>query len=218
MSGFRTTVWTTINAAAAGRDTAVRELVARYRPAVVAFARKRGLDAATAEDVAQETLLQIFEGGVLAKADPERGRFRSLVAAVARNVVGSHFERTHAKKRGGGARPVPLDADALAREPSDPEFDRAWAAGIVAAALDRLERENPDYFSAIRSFLLEEKSRSEAAAELGKTEDSVRNLVSRGKAKLARILRDEIEGYAASNEELEEELRWIARYLEKPAS
>lgn len=214
---FRTTVWTLVREAGKGRETAAGDLVARYRPAVVAFARGRGLDPTTAEDMAQEVLLRLFDGGVLAAADPAKGRFRNLVAAVTRNVIGRHLEGAHARKRGGGQAPLALDPDELARETPDPEFDREWAANLVGTALARLARENPDYHQAIRASLLDERSRAEVGAALGRSEDSVRNLVARGKARLAQILRDEVARYVASGKELEDELRWIAGHLQKPS-
>ena len=64
MSGspvFPSTLWTLIRSAGAGRDAAVTDFVTRYRPAIVRFACRRWLDAARAEDVAQEVLVRVFE-------------------------------------------------------------------------------------------------------------------------------------------------------------
>ncbi len=224
MSRFQTTVWSMVLDAGDGRSTAVEQLVVRYRPAVVRFSRARGLSPADAEDVAQDVFLRLFEQRVLTRADPARGRFRSLLLAVTRHVIARHAERRAARKRGGGRAPVSLDhaaddgfrlGDALATEARDELFDREFLACLLARALRRLQEQNPSYHEAIAAFLLEERSQREIARELGVREGDVRNRVSRGRAKLARLLRDEVEGYASSPGEFEDELRYLSSLLDR---
>lgn len=217
MSLFPTTVWSAIRDAGAGSDRAAATFVERYRPAVVRFARRRGLDAAAAEDVAQEVFLRIFDARLLERADRARGRFRSLVLAVTRHVLGHHFERERALKRGGGKKTLALEPEleaALASDARDDEFDREWLTSMLGRALARLARENPLYEACFRASAIEGKSRRDIAAEHGKSEAVVRNAVSRGKAKLVAILRDEIATYSSSDREFEEELRYLASLLD----
>jgi len=216
---FPSTVWALIRNASAGTPNSVSEFVDRYRPAIVRFARSRGLAAPEAEDTAQEVFMRVFHGRVLDRADRERGRFRSLLLAVTRHVLGHHFARTGARKRGGGERTLSLseidesvvEASAV-RDERDPEFDRAWLATLLAAALRRLERENPDYFRCLSAFA-EGKSHREIAEACKKTEASVRNAISRGRAKLATALREEVAAYASSPDELEDEVRYLSTFL-----
>src|SRR4051812_27480051 len=84
---FPTTAWSAIRSAGAGQSVAVNALVERYRPSVVGFVRRLGLDATSAEDVAQEVFLRLLDDRVLVRADRGRGRFRSLLLAVTRQVV-----------------------------------------------------------------------------------------------------------------------------------
>lgn len=220
MRSFQTTVWATIRAAGAGREGAVGELVGRYRPAVVRFARCRGVDEGEAEDVAQEVFTRLFADRVLERADARRGRFRNLLLAVTRNVLGHHFERRAALRRGGGRPVVSLDRgegedpiDPAAPEAPDPDFDREWLAAMLSSALRRLERENPDYAACLNALLVEGRSYAQIAAALGRTETSVRNALSRGRAKLARLLRDEVASYASSREEYQAELELLSGLL-----
>jgi RNA polymerase sigma factor (sigma-70 family) len=219
---FPTTVWTVIKNAGAGRATAQGDFVTRYRPAVVRFARLRGVDAAQAEDIAQEVFLRIFDDRVLEKADSALGRFRSLVLAVTRHVLGHHFARKKAKKRGGGQEPIAFSSgdsgelsleEILAQDVRDPEFDREWLAQLLTSSLKKLESENATYYACIHAFLVEEKSHKEIAAKLGRTEAVVRNAISRGRARLVAILREEISGYASSSNELEDEVRYLQGLL-----
>jgi RNA polymerase sigma factor (sigma-70 family) len=222
MPAFPTTLWTVIRDAGAGRATAVNEVVTRYWPAVVRFARSKGLDEAAAEDVAQEAFLRVFSDRTLARADETKGRFRNLLLSITRYEVGHYFENRNAGKRGGGRRPLSLDATGeideaalAAPETSDPDFDREWFALILSASLAKLEAENLDYHRCLRGFLFEAKSHAAIAASLGKTEAMVRNAISRGKIKLAKIVRDEIAAYVSSSEELEEELEYLSKLIER---
>ncbi|MBI3724948.1 RNA polymerase sigma factor [bacterium] len=220
--GFPSTLWTLIRSAGAGREAAVADFVTRYRPAVVRFACRRGLDAAEAEDIAQEVFVRVFDDGLLGRADRAQGRFRSLLLAVTRHVLGHHFERRSAQKRGGGKAPLSLDrtdvaaiAEVAARDERDPDFDREWLAALLARALERLKVENRSYHECLSAFLVHGKSHKEVAAALGKTEAQVRHAISRGKAKLGAILRDEIAEYALSPGEFADEVRYLSALLDR---
>jgi RNA polymerase sigma-70 factor (ECF subfamily) len=217
---FPSTIWTQVRDAAAGRTTATTDFVARYRPAVVSFVRRRGVDMAEAEDVAQEVFLRLFDGEVLERADRARGRFRSLLLSVTRHVLGHHFEKKSALKRGGAVVTLSFAAveglrldECLAKDEHDPEFDREWLANLLEAALGRLRRENAEYHECVRAFLVDERSHREIASALGKTEAMVRNAISRGKARLARLLREEIGLYASCPAEHEDEVRYLSSLL-----
>ncbi|MBI3722963.1 sigma-70 family RNA polymerase sigma factor [bacterium] len=214
---FPNTTWDTIRNAAAGRTTAATDFVTRYEPAVVRYARARRLDAQDAEDIAQEVFLRMFNDRVLERADRACGRFRCLLLSVTRHVLGHHFRRKGALKRGGGARALELDdaflASIDAADVRDPEFDREWLRTILARALRRLKDENPAYHEVLHAFLVEERSHRAIASALGKTEAVVRNGISRGKAKLREFLRDEVQAYASSRTELEDELAYLSELL-----
>jgi RNA polymerase sigma-70 factor (ECF subfamily) len=206
---FQSTLWTLIRGADRGDEAALREFALKYRAPVVAYIARRGL-AREAEDLAQEVFVRLFEDRVLSKADPSRGRFRSLVLAVTRHVMGHHRERQGAQKRGGGY-VRSLEGQDVALPEADEGFDREWVAHLLEVALSRLAREHPNYHDALRRFLLEGSSCAEIASALGKSEGDIHNYVRRGKAKLADYLRDEVRDYSATRDEYEEELRSLSR-------
>ena len=81
------------------------EFDARYRPILVAFARRLGLGEADAADVAQETLLEFigaYRGG---RYDRERGRLRSWLIGIARTRVAAirRFRAGRREVRGASA-------------------------------------------------------------------------------------------------------------------
>jgi RNA polymerase sigma-70 factor (ECF subfamily) len=210
---FESTMWTVVRNARAGGEAAASALVARYRDPVLRFIRRAGFSEADADDLSQEVFVRVFSDRVIDKADPARGRFRSLLLAVTRNVILHHREREGAEKRGAG-RVVPLDADAIvASRDRDADFDREWVSHLIQAAVERLRRENANYFAALRLSLFELKSHKEIAAAMHKTEDEVRNYVSRGRARLVENLHAEIREYSSSGDEFEDEVKYLAQYL-----
>lgn len=210
MAHFPQTRWTQIRLASEGDRSALTEFVQRYRPPVVAYFARRGLGA-EAEDLAQEVFLRFLDKEVLAKADPERGRFRGLVMAVTRRVFAGHFERRAAKKRGGDAVVQALgDLDLAA---PDEDFDREWVGHLLERSLGRLEEEHPNYHAALSAVLLEQRSHVEAAEALGCAAGDVNNWVHRGKKKVIAYLQEEVRRYTCSEAEYQDELRQLSRLL-----
>jgi RNA polymerase sigma factor (sigma-70 family) len=210
VTALSATRWTIVQAAQSGDALALRALVDKYRPAVVAWLERRGLGA-EAEDLAQEALIALL-GPALSRADPGIGRFRGYVFGVARHIHLRHQERLSAQKR-GVERTVPLgDADPPAAAPDD-DFDREWLNALVNDALSRLGREHPPYFEAVRRFIFEERPQAEIAAAAGTSVSAVKKQVLRGKRKLAEYLREAVWAYAASPAEYEDELRSLSRML-----
>jgi RNA polymerase sigma-70 factor (ECF subfamily) len=211
MSEFQSTLWTLIRGADRGDEAALRDFAHKYRAPVLAYIARRGL-AAEAEDLSQEVFLRIFQDRVLSKADPSRGRFRALILSVTRHVIGHHFERQAARKRGAGqVRPL-AQADPAAPEPDD-GFDREWVSHLIEVALARLAREHPPYHEALRRFLIEGAPCASIAQALGRTEQDVHNHIHRGKKKVAEYLREQVRDYSASREDYEEELKALSRFF-----
>jgi RNA polymerase sigma-70 factor (ECF subfamily) len=211
----RTTLWNQVRDARDGRPTALNDLLGRYRPPVVSYLRGQGVTSEDAEDVAQEVLVALVEGGALDKAERARGRFRNLVIAVTRHQLGKRRRDEGRLKRGGGVATFSLDASGplAAPDENDESFDRAWLNRLLELALDRLRGEHPEWHQVIDLHLNTDKSYRDIAATLGRTEDAVDNALRQGKAKLADYLRSEIEGYSDSTDDSEREQSHLFKYL-----
>jgi RNA polymerase sigma factor (sigma-70 family) len=204
---FETTLWSRIQAASAGAESAARQVVEAYRPALVRFVRLDArLPADEAEDVVQEVLLRLFSKDLLAKADQERGRFRSYLLGITKNVLREARDKAAAQRRGGDRTRVPLEAVGDVAAPSAPEFDARWAHQLLQLALDALERTNPRQHQALRLRTEEALSHEAIAARMDRTASQVKSDLHLARKALARSIRSEIARYASSEEELADEL------------
>jgi RNA polymerase sigma-70 factor (ECF subfamily) len=137
---------------------AFRELYEAYGPRVKAYMMRKGADAGTAEDLAQETLLTVWRKAALYAGD--KGSMTTWVFAIARNLRIDRLRRE-----------VPwqeLPEGRLAEASSEPLPDEAVAEkerqGRVQAALAELPHEQKEVVSLA---YLEGLSHSEIAERLG---------------------------------------------------
>lgn len=194
-----------IDAAKRGDASALDALLERYRAPVVGYLRRSGFGDADAEDLTQDVFVRLYQR-VLPSAEAARGRFRSLLLTVTKNVALEHLRRAQAQKRGGQHAHVPLDDAVIPTLQEDSVFDREWLGHLLTRALTRLEQEHPNYHAALSGTLLDELSYAEVAERLGATVTDVRNHVHRGKQKLSGYLRAEVRLYAADPKEHEAEV------------
>lgn len=68
-------------------QAAWREFVDIYRPVIMRLARRRGMQDADADDVAQRVLVSIAKAVEQREHDPERARFRTWLNRVAHNAI-----------------------------------------------------------------------------------------------------------------------------------
>jgi len=231
---FETTNWSLILKARAGQSTPAREalasLCASYWPPVYAFIRRRGRAPADAEDLTQAYFARFFEKGYVSAFRPEAGRFRTFLLSSVTHFLANEWDREQARKRGGGARHLSLDAasaeERLRLEPVDhltPEviFERQWTAAVLARGLERLRAEQAASgtrarFERLKSFLTGEATSGDYASlapELGLSESTVRVAVHRLRRRFAEVLREEVAGTLADPAEVDSEIRWMIETL-----
>ena len=78
------------------------EFVAIYRPLIYRLARRRGLQDADAEDLAQRVLVSVSEAIRTWEKDERRGTFRAWLLRVARNAIINALTRTRPDAAVGG--------------------------------------------------------------------------------------------------------------------
>jgi RNA polymerase sigma factor (sigma-70 family) len=176
---------------------------------VVEFARRQGLRDEDAEDVTQEVFLRVCGETFLRKADQIRGRFRTVLLAVTKHVIGSWRRHERAGKR-DRRREVSLEGIPLPAElPADPEFDRLWVQNLMNQAMDRL-KDDPG-IEALR-LQLGGLSYQEIADRLGRKVTDVTNFIHRAKGRLRREFERLIAEYS-TREEVADEIAALRRFL-----
>src|SRR6476620_5005428 len=90
-----------------------RTFIDGYAPAVFAFARRNGLQAADAGDLAQDVCKAVAAALPAFDYDPDRGRFRGWLFTVVRNQLKMHRRSLARRGRGDGG------MDLLAEVPDD---------------------------------------------------------------------------------------------------
>ncbi len=208
---FRQTRWSLVARAASGDETisraALEEVCQDYWYPLYAFARRKGIYPADAEDLVQGFFHSLLEDGLLANANQSRGRLRTFLIAVFSHQLTDEARRRNARKRGGDAKIVSLDRawaeGRFAVEPVDeaPDagraHDRRWALLMLEGTMARLTRERADAGRAsevqeLAAFLSFEGggqgSYESAARELGWTVNATRVAVFRLRRRFRELL------------------------------
>jgi len=148
---FESTQWTQIFLAGGGeegpRKKAVARILGQYWKPVYCYLRRKGYDNEKAKDLTQGYFCDIVLGRkLLERADPRKGKFRTLLLTALNNYAISVARREQAGKRKPAEGLIALDGDdAPVPEPRDdvtPQeaFQCAWAAALVEAVLEEVER------------------------------------------------------------------------------
>ena len=237
---FSTTRWSVVLAcadSAAGQDTASKalaDLCKTYWRPIFAFVCRRGYSVPDAQDLTKDFFLMVLEGDLLKRADPTRGRFRSLLLKALQDFLVDDTIRKRARKRGGEMKFVSWD-EWMAEAPSNlaitaeeaetwpPEkfFDVRWAATAVEHALRRLGEEceargHRRVFDVLSDCLGAERqdmSYPKLARSLGVPETSVKRLVHQLRQRYRALLREEVAQTLERPENVNEELRYLCAVL-----
>ena len=236
-AAFATTRWSLVASAGLGAadDEAGREALSRlcetYWYPVYAYARRRGHSGEDAHDLVQGFFARLIEKRDLAKADAERGRFRSFLLTCFEHFRANEWKKETAQKRGGGRPAVSLDAtqgeDRWLLEPvggEDPEreFHRTWARALLEEVMQRLRTEyehggKGDVYEELRPVLagdVETRGYREIAESIGATEGAVRVAAHRLRKRFGELLRLEIAHTVRDAAEVEDEIRGLFEALE----
>ena len=237
---FATTRWSLILSAANSENgdqkarAALEELCRTYWRPIFSFVSRRGYSVEDAQDLTQDFFVKILERNWLQHADPNRGRFRSLLLKSLENFLINVAEGTHTRKRGGDVEFISWD-DWMAEAPSQlsisphalesmpPEqlFDLRWAVTVVEHALRRLREEcerkgRRRLFHALSSHLTEERdqvSYANLSTALGIAESAVKKQLHTMRQRYRSLLRDEVAHTVENPADAEDEIRYLCAAL-----
>jgi DNA-directed RNA polymerase specialized sigma24 family protein len=230
---FSTTWWSLVRRAAdegvSSHRASLEELLRRYLPALRAHlvALKR-LDPHDADDLVQGfAQAKVLEGGLVARADREKGKFRTLLLTALDHYVADQYRRSGARKR-RFEREVSavIEPPGAAGSPAD-AFDIEWARATLDEALRRMRAEcvakdRPEIWGVFEHRVLAETlggpaplSYHEMVARFGfRSPAQASNVLMTAKRMFARALRSVLADYAAGDGDgVEAELRELYEIL-----
>src|SRR5205814_1320779 len=131
--------------------SALSELCRIYWRPIFLFRRRQGSNPDDAQDLTQGFFAHLIESRAYARADPDKGRFRSFLLGALKHFVAHARAHDCTQKRGGGmilgqldtAAIAEADARAASLQPWSAErvYEREWAETLLRQALDRLAEE-----------------------------------------------------------------------------
>jgi DNA-directed RNA polymerase specialized sigma24 family protein len=234
-AGFAATQWTVVLAAARSNVSpsaakAMAELCCTYWYPLYAYVRRRGVDAHEAEDLAQEFFTRLLAKDFFKGVNREKGKFRAFLLASMKHFLANEWDRSQAKKRGGGQ--IMLSLDTLAAgsrynlEPTHnltPEklFERQWAITVLDRVLARLQAEMSSggkqaMYDHLKKLLTADRQSiryAQLAAELDMTEGALKVAVHRLRHRYRELLRAEIAQTVATSEEIDDEIHYLLSCL-----
>ena len=230
---FATTHWSMVVSAGGSRSPeasrALATLCEDYWFPLYAFVRRAGYTVDDAQDLTQEFFVRLLAQRFFAKADRQKGKFRSFLLAAMKHFLADQWDRKHAQKRGGTQTVISFDGlDAETRyrlEPATkltPEkmFEKQWALALLEHVLSRLDVEMTSdgkkaLFDALKDTLTGTRSIAYAAigAELGMSEGAVKVAAHRMRRRYRALLREEIAQTVASSDEIGDEIRYLLSCL-----
>ena len=236
---FPSTHWSVV--LAAGRTqaepdvagAALAKLCQTYWAPLYSFVRSRGYTVHDAQDLTQSFFAYLLEHKVYARADREKGRFRSFLLASIKNFLADAADRERTLKRGGAQDFLPLheeqaeEAESLFQAHSrtsneDRLFDRSWAEALIAAGLERLSANykgegKEQLFNELRIFVAGgaelPPTYNELADRLGIAESTLRSHVTRLRARYREALRAEVRRTVNTETQVDEELHELLHVL-----
>jgi len=236
---FPSTHWSVVLAAGRSEaesemaEAALAELCRGYWAPLYGFVRSRGHTVHDAQDLTQSFFAYVLEHKVYARANRQKGRFRSFLLASLKNFLADAADRERTLKRGGAHVFLPLheeqakEAESLFQTHSgmsneDRLFDRSWAEALVATALERLsadyKREDKEQlFKELRIFIAggadPVPTYAELTDRLGITKSTLRSHVTRLRARYREALRSEVRRTVDSAQQVDQELRELLHVL-----
>lgn len=237
---FNTTRWSVVLSCgdsgmeSAAAHNALSELCKMYWQPIYAYICRRGYSTHDAEDFTQDFIANLLQGPLLQRADPERGRFRSLLVKALRDFLDHATAKQRAQKRGGDmkfvswddwmaapASQMPLSAQALKSWSPEQTFDLRWAVTVVEQALRRLREECQSkqrlrLFETLSPYLTTERSDvsyQNLATTLGITEPAVKKQLHNLRRRYRWLIFEEVEQTVENPSDVEGEIRYLCGTL-----
>jgi len=227
---FTTTHWSVVllagQADSPHATEALEKLCRTYWYPLYVYVRRQGNSPEDAQDLTQNFFSRLLEKNYFAKADPDRGKFRTFLLRSMKNFLVNEWKRAGRVKRGGDLTFLSFDAnvaeDRYAAEPAnesnpDTAYEQRWAVTLIEQVLTALRQEfnaadKARLFEELKGFIWGDKSTAsyvEIAGHLNLTEGTVKVAVHRLRQRFRELLRAEVAHTVARPEDIDGELRHL---------
>ena len=182
---YPTTSKTLLDKIASGDEISWDEFYLKYAPIVKALAQFKGLNAADADDVCQQVMMQFFKQSKTFKFDPDIARFRTYFGRIVNAKIINYFRRKENKE-------ILVD-DVMPDIPVDPEIDAIymseWRKTLLIEAQQKLkERVAPETYQAYELYAIQNRPVKKVAEYLDCSENQVYQAKKRCFAMMREIL------------------------------
>jgi RNA polymerase sigma factor (sigma-70 family) len=232
---FHTTRWSVVldaqGRAAGDSMRSLEALCRQYWPPLYAYARYRGVAPQDAEDLTQEFFARLLEKEWLAAVKRECGRFRTFLLMAFKRFMANEWDRSQARKRGGGREVISLDLDtaeslvvrnaASMSVPAETLYEKRWALTLMETVMRRLKAEHEEggriaEYELLKPSLTADRGEigyDELARALGMEPASARSAVHRLRKRFREVFREEVAGTVAAPAEVDAEMRAVIAAL-----
>jgi RNA polymerase sigma-70 factor (ECF subfamily) len=227
---FATTHWSVVLSAGQASSShaaeSLEKLCRAYWPPLYSYIRRRGHGPEEAKDLTQAFFAKLLGKNFWARADPQKGRFRSFLLTALCQFLADEKDRARTAKRGGGVSFLSFDEQtgeehflqAQGQNLSGEQlFDRQWASTVLGQARARLCQEciasgKSGLYD--RVSLVDDKNEGSlpyavVAKELGMSVGAVKSAVSRLRQRYGELVREEVANTVCSPDEIQPEIRHL---------
>lgn len=160
-----------------GNQEVWRKFVERYRPTIIASARRFGFSESDAQDAAQQAVVAFCTAYQEGKYDREKGRLRHWLFGIAKNQMRNLYKKDSRRKEMQIANDSG-ETDFFARLDNGNEFEEIWEdewrTSVLRQCLEEVRREfDEKSIQAFELFAWKGKPAQEVADELDMTANAV---------------------------------------------
>ena len=193
---YPTTSKTLLDKIASGDEISWNDFYEKYSPIVKALAKFKGLDAAAADDVCQQVMLQFFKQSKTFKFDPDIARFRTYFGRIVQGRIIDYFRKKH-ETPVEELEAIPVDAE------TDHIFMDEWRKLVLQEAQAELKsRVSPETFQAYELFAVQGRPAEKVADYL----DCSVNQVYQAKKRCFKMMKEILLKMNETDPELQLEL------------
>jgi RNA polymerase sigma-70 factor (ECF subfamily) len=174
-----------------------REFVALYQPLLLAYVRRQGWSGPDADDVVQDVLARLVHALPEFELKRQRGRFRTWLWRLTRNLLIDRARREHHRVLAERATAEPQAMEPAEREEPDADWQALHRRRVLEFAKAQVRaRCRHQTWACFEGYVLRGQPCADVAAELGVTPNVVAVNSSRVLARLRDYCRDYLEGLA----------------------